>query len=189
MIPGSLVNLRTVERRDLETIRTARNAPDIARFYESRLPINELAQEAWFERSSRDAGSHYFVIENSNGAFVGVANVKNVHPIHRTADYGIYSLPEQSRNPLVAVEAAILLLDYAFDQLNLHKLYGNILSTNDRSRKFNEGLGAVEEGVLREHAWVDGGHVDLVQVALFRPAFIEATTKYRKLLARMKESS
>ena len=179
MLTGRFVRLRAVERSDLETLRQARNRPDVARFYESKTPITQPQQEAWFDRVSSDDRAHYFVAETGEGEFLGSANVKNINWVHRHGDYGLYIVPAERRNPLVAVEAAVLVLDYAFDALNLHKVFGNIMACNSRSLAFNEGLGFEREGVLKEHAWHEGAWVDLVQVALFAGPYRDATAKYR----------
>lgn len=179
MLTGRFVRLRTVERGDLETLRAARNSPEVVRHFEGKVPITQGAQERWFERLGADDRSHYFVVESNDGVFLGAANVKNIHWVHRHGDYGLYVVPGQGRNPLAAVEAAVLVLDFAFNTLNLHKVFGNIMSHNATSLRFNEGLGFVREGVLREHAWHEGRFVDLVQVALFRDAYEKATAPFR----------
>lgn len=182
MLTGKYVRLRTVDRADLETLRLARNSPEVARFYESKTPITQPQQEAWFQKISTDDRAHYFVVEDLDGDFLGSANVKNISWVHRHGDYGLYIVPAERRNPLVAVEAAVLVLDYAFDGLNLHKVFGNIMESNSRSLAFNEGLGFEREGVLKEHAWHDGQWVNLVQVALFRSVYRDATAKFRSKL-------
>ena len=180
MIRGKHVCLRAIERRDIETLRRWRNDPDIGRFFADTVPITEPEQEAWFERTAASLRAYYLIVEK-DGQFVGVANVKDINWIHRTGSYGIYCIPGVS-NDMLPVEAAILFLDWCFDCLNLRKIYGDILDTNTRSRRFHTGLGFQEEGVWRKHVFHQGEYHDLVAVGVFREGYTKATGKYRKFL-------
>ena len=183
MLKGKHLHLRTVERRDLEMLRHWRNSDEVGRFYQDRQQISQLQQEKWFDSLAFGSGGHYFVIETDPGP-VGVCNVKNIDPVHRVADYGIYFVPQSRPNPLLPVEAAILVLDHAFDHLNIRKIYGNILACNARSLSFNESLGFRQEGVLRQQIFHEGQYVDLVLVGVFADEFRQATQKYRQLISR-----
>lgn len=181
MIRGKHLWLRTVERRDLETMRRWRNSPEIARFYEDMRPIGEAQQEQWFQRMSQDANSYYFIIEDASGP-LGVCNLKNVNWIHRNADWGIYFAPREQGNAMLPVEASLLLLDWAFDCLNLHKVQAAVFPHNRRAKSLNKGLGFREEGVLKEHIFHEGRYTDLVLVAVFPDQYRKATAKFRAVL-------
>jgi RimJ/RimL family protein N-acetyltransferase len=53
-----------------------------------------------------------------------------------------------------------LLLDYAFDVLNLHRVEARIAITNHRSRRAFERLGGRREGTLKESFYKDGAFQD-----------------------------
>ena len=181
MLKGKRVTLRLMERRDLELLRRWRNSPEVFQFFEAKEQISEFQQEKWFEKISLDRSSYYFVIEDQ-GEPVGVTNIKNIHPVHRTASWGIYLAPEGRNRGLVPVEAAILLLDYCFNCLNVRKVYGDVLAENHRALHFDKGLGCQEEGVRSAHVYHNGRYVDLVLIGLFKDRYFEATQKHREAL-------
>ena len=57
-------------------------------------------------------------------------------------------------------EAIRLVLGYAFEQLELHRVDLRVLAYNARAIRAYEKCGFVREGVERESAWVDGGWCD-----------------------------
>lgn len=181
MLKGKNLILRPVERKDLDTLRYWRTSPEVSRHYQDRLQISQVEQEAWFEAVSQSTRDYYFVVEK-DGEFLGVCNVADISWVHRTAKMGIYFIPRQEANSFLPVEAAILLLDYAFYCLNLRKICGAALATNQRSITFHNGLGFVNEGVLKQHVFHQGRYQDIVQQALFRQDYEKATKDYRQVV-------
>ncbi len=56
-----------------------------------------------------------------------------------------------------AAEASGALLDFAFDSLGLHRVWGKCHTENRGSARVMEKLGMKREGTVREHAWM-GDH-------------------------------
>lgn len=181
MLKGKNLTLRPVEHKDLETLRYWRTSPEVSRNYEDKQQISPLEQERWFESVSLSNRAHYFVIEK-DGEFLGACNVGDISRVHRTAKMGIYFIPREESNSFLPVEAAMLLLDYAFYSLNLRKICGAALETNQRSISFHHGLGFVDEGVLKQHVSHEGRYVDIIQQALFRDTYEEAVKGYRRVV-------
>lgn len=181
MLKGKNLTLRAVERGDLELLRFWRTAPEVYRHFEGKEQFSQINQERWFEAVAASDRAYYFVVEKA-GEFLGSCNVADISWVHRTAKMGIYFIPREEPSGILPVEAAILLLDYAFDVLNLRKINAAALAVNQRSITFHQGLGFVDEGVLREQVFHEGKYVDIVQQALFRPAFQAATERYRRLV-------
>jgi RimJ/RimL family protein N-acetyltransferase len=66
-------------------------------------------------------------------------------------------------------EAMTLLLNYAFNELSLHRVGLNVISTNERAIALYEKLGFVREGSQREWGIRDGRRFDLVYYGILRP--------------------
>lgn len=77
-----------------------------------------------------------------------------------------------ARSRGLGTSATRLLMDYAFNDVGLHKLYSTILATNEASLAAYVGkLAWRVAGRLREHVWRDGQRVDLVQIGIVRSEF------------------
>jgi RimJ/RimL family protein N-acetyltransferase len=68
----------------------------------------------------------------------------------------------------IVIEASKLLIKYAFTELNFHKIYAGIFSSNARSLRAAEKLGFKKETILKEAIYVDGKYHDNHKFALFK---------------------
>jgi diamine N-acetyltransferase len=168
MIQGRLVVLRPVEERDLPLLARWRNAPENRRFFFSPFPINPGGQKKWYEGLLADRNRVMFMIDSRDGETVGVIGLDKIDWRNQEAEYGQILLDPAQRGQGYAEEAVSLLIIYAFDELNLHRLYAIIYAYN---RGVVEGIqvsGFKVEGVLRQAAFTEGKFHDKVIVALLR---------------------
>jgi [ribosomal protein S5]-alanine N-acetyltransferase len=79
-----------------------------------------------------------------------------------------YSLDERWQGQGLMTEALGATLEYAFDQLRLHRIEANYLPHNRRSASLLQRLGFVVEGYSREYLFISGEWQDHVRSALIR---------------------
>ena len=90
---------------------------------------------------------------------IGTIDLYDFEPAHRRAGVGVLIISEE-RGKGYASEALELLIDYAFNTLNLHQLFSHISSSNIVSlnlfakHKF-EMAGLKKEWLLIDNQWVD----------------------------------
>ena len=65
-------------------------------------------------------------------------------------------------------EAINLLLQYAFQYRNQHKVWLRVNENNKRAINSYRACGFVEEGRQRSHVWSDGRYVDLILMGVLR---------------------
>lgn len=65
-----------------------------------------------------------------------------------------------------ATDACAALLDHAFSRLRLHKVVARAVDTDAAAQSVLEALGFVEEGVLRDEAFLDDGWHDRYRYGL-----------------------
>jgi hypothetical protein len=169
--PGDFVELHQLGESDLERVRSWRNAPHVARFHVERDPISAPQQQAWYARLKDDPNSHYWIIRSTERHPIGLVQIKDIHPVHRRGEMGIYIGELDHQGGMWAAEAFYLALGFAFDVRGLHKLYGHYQIDNERARRLNAHFGFREEARLREHVFYDGCHHDYVGVGLLRADF------------------
>lgn len=68
-------------------------------------------------------------------------------------------------------EAKMILLEYAFNTLNLRKIYSRVLAINPRSRAYSEKCGYVLEAILPKHHFRQGRYVDELVLAVYADAW------------------
>lgn len=63
------------------------------------------------------------------------------------------------------------LLDYAFNQRNLHRIEAIVLDDNIGSQKLHEKLGYKKEGLLRQSVYKDGLYKNQIVYALLKEEY------------------
>jgi len=164
MLRGDKIQLRAVERDDLALMRDWRNQPDLRRHFREFRELNLVNQEQWFTRISASPNDFMFVIERtSDGAPIGVAGLVYVHWILRSADLSLYIGADDiyiDGPGGFAEDAARTLIRYAFDNLNLHKVWTELYSFDAKKIELYTRLGFHRDGVLRDNAFEDGRYHD-----------------------------
>ena len=182
MLVGKFSRLRRLESADSEYVRQLRNSPPVANNFLDRNFITDIQQERWVESISLDNTDLYFVAEeiDENRPF-GVYHLKHIDHRNQRAEFGLF-LDEHGRGRgEIAFEAAYLLFNYGFGYLNLHKIYGEVLSENSRAIRFDKGLGMQLESTLRQHAFYDAQFHDVLIYTIFRDDFYRQPTEFVRL--------
>ena len=60
---------------------------------------------------------------------------------------------------------------YAFNNLNLNKLYLNVGADNQEAIYLYKKLNFVREGIFREHYYIEGKYLDIITMAILRKDF------------------
>ena len=88
--------------------------------------------------------------------------LRDIDRTHNKAEYGIFIGEEEALSKGYGSEAAELMIRYAFEELQLHKLYLRVLAGNERAKKSYEHAGFVQEGYFRDDVLLPGGYQDVI---------------------------
>lgn len=168
MLTGERVVLRPVTPDDYRAMYAWRIEVPIWAQMTAR-PLAPLTYEAFvdvYEKQLRDDKGAEFAVD-VDGALVGRACLFEFNELARSAELGISFGPEH-RGKGYGRDAVRVLLDYGFRHRNLHRVWLETLATNEPALRAYAAAGFVEEGRLREHAWVEGTFVDIVLMGVLR---------------------
>ncbi|HSE30639.1 MAG TPA: GNAT family N-acetyltransferase [Pyrinomonadaceae bacterium] len=155
------VRLRPLELRHREKTRKWVNDPELMRLLNRERPVAQQEHEQWFAALKERKDCTYFAIETvADGIHVGNIWLWNIEPRHRRAEVRIVVGTDYTGKG-VGTQAISRLCDYAFEQLELHKLYAYVLAFNPRARRAFEKAGFVLEGTLSEDRWTGEGFTDV----------------------------
>lgn len=160
------VRLRPLELSDAEFLQQLIVNPDV-RKYLGRLPQpRNLEQvEDRIESVTEDDSIIQFIIEK-NGENAGTIALFDIDRDYRHAEFGAFMVKPEMHGQGVGTKALEMLLEYAFDELNLHKVNGGYLEDSEASRKVQEKFGFKEEGKQRDMKYRGGEYLDLVRTGL-----------------------
>ncbi len=111
------------------------------------------------ERASHGTDLPFAVIELASGCVAGATRYLERRPEHRGLEIGGTWYGARFRRTRVNTESKYLLLQHAFEDLHCIRVQLKTDSRNERSQRAIERLGAVKEGVLRNHIIVPDGIV------------------------------
>ena len=106
-----------------------------------------------------------FLIEK-NGEKVGTIALFHIDRDYRKAEFGAFMVDPKHQGKGIGTKALELLLEYAFNELNLHRVEGGYIEDNDASRIIQEKFSFQKEGRQREAKFKDGEYVDIVRMSL-----------------------
>lgn len=161
-----MVGLRALEEQDLSRLRDWRNANWLRPFVREYRLLNMVHQRDWFDRVSRSHEVEMFGVDFFGG-LIGVCGLCNINWVNKTAEVSLYIAPaHQSKG--YATQVLGLLRQKAFEELNLHRLWAEIFSSNHVSVQLFEKCGYVLEGRMTEHVFKAGQYHDSLIYGLVR---------------------
>jgi RimJ/RimL family protein N-acetyltransferase len=167
MLRGERVTLRPVRAEDLPLLYEWRI--DMDTWAETTdVPPYAMTWELFEERAKQHrelADKNVEFVAEVGGEVVGRATLFGFSDLARSCELGLHFGPEH-RGKGYGREAIALLLDLAFRHRNLHRVHLQTLATNERAIRAYTAAGFVEEGRLRDAAWVDGRYVDMVLMSV-----------------------
>lgn len=170
-----VIRLKIIEEADLPTIREWVNLPTVHDFMQTRTPLTEPEVRQKFLKTPGEMKEfHFLVIDNKNERPIGVASLKNLHWLNRRAEISLFIGKEHSRGKGLGKAATIELLRFAFDKLNLQRIFLEVYDFNATAIAMYEKVGFREEGRLRKHSWKNGAYRDLVIMGILREEFSPA---------------
>lgn len=104
---------------------------------------------------------------NATETIIGTCTLYQLDTSNRRAEIG-FALGSAHWGQGLATEAVSRLLDFAFGELNLHRLEADVDPDNTASLYLLEKLGFQREGLLRERWRLNGGVQDTVLLGLLR---------------------
>jgi RimJ/RimL family protein N-acetyltransferase len=162
VLTGTLVELRPLRQEDREALLAAAMDGELWNHKLTVIPGPDTI-DAYLARalSMRDAGNTmpYVIVQKSSGRVVGTTRFWKIDPANRKLEIGHTWLARSAQGSGVNTEAKFLLLSYAFEVMNCVRVQFTTDELNTRSRAAILGLGAVQEGVVRNERIMPDGRI------------------------------
>jgi aminoglycoside 6'-N-acetyltransferase len=179
-IAGERVTLDLLRDDDLEALFAMQSDPEVCRYmlYEPR------TRERVAEVRERDAAATRLektgdyvqpAIRDASGALVGTLYFHLTSADDRTAEIG-WALLRREQGKGYAREAAALMIDAAFGEIGLHRVYAELDPRNEASVALCLRLGMRHEGHFVEHMWSKGEWTDTGIYAVLEREWTARTT-------------
>ncbi|WP_148229296.1 UDP-4-amino-4,6-dideoxy-N-acetyl-beta-L-altrosamine N-acetyltransferase [Oceanithermus profundus] len=177
------VRLRPVQQQDSELLRAWRNQPEVSKYMYSDHYISKQEHDAWFQRAISDPSRRMWIILFSEVP-VGLASMYGISEAHRHAEWAFYLADPGVRGKGVGGFVEYYILKHAFEELNLHKLSCEVLSTNQPVINMHIKYGFKIEGVFREHIRKGDNYIDVVRLAILEQEWREIEREIQEKLRK-----
>lgn len=164
LLVGTTIRLVPLEESHFEALCAIGLDPEITRFMPRRITDREgmrsFIREALNARQSRTAIPFAVTLKDRRDPrVVGTTRFLNIDARNGRLEIGATWLGKEWQRTRVNTEAKYLMLRYAFDELGCIRVEFKTDSLNERSRRALLRIGAIEEGVFRNHVITADGRI------------------------------
>jgi RimJ/RimL family protein N-acetyltransferase len=169
-IIGKKVVLRAIEERDLTLLQQWSNDPSIQSMLGGwHFPVSEQDQKKWFQTLRFDSNNQRFAIDTAEMGLIGTANLVSIDWQNGTAFHGMLLGDKNVRGKGYALDTLMTLMRFAFEEVGLYRLDGDMIEYNVASLKlYLEKAGWNKEGVKKGWYFRKGKRWDKVVVGVTR---------------------
>jgi RimJ/RimL family protein N-acetyltransferase len=157
---GQLVRLEPLEERHREALRSVADEPEVWRWIDRRVAETPEGFDAWLDArlaARSDETEHgYATLRAGDGAPLGSSSYLTPRPAHDGVEIGWTWLHPSAWHTGANIEAKLLMLELAFEELGCMRVELKTDARNERSRGAMEALPAKFEGVFRKHMLMPG---------------------------------
>ncbi|WP_232696720.1 GNAT family N-acetyltransferase [Brevibacillus daliensis] len=155
-----------VWRNDTEVMQSTSPFLDLYHMEETRDFVNHVILGSHASKS-------YIILDKKSNTPIGITSLVNIDFKNRNAEC-IIDIGEKSHwGKGFGTEAMTLLLDYAFHEMNLHRVALRVFSFNKQAITLYEKLGFKHEGASRQSMFRGGVWHDIIYMGLLQNEYIE----------------
>jgi len=157
------IRLIPLSEEYLELALEWRNAESVRKNMYTSHVISLEEHKRWFEGIKDDATKRYFIV-SIEGELLGVVGFTEINNVMGIASWAFYASPKAPRGTGSKMEFSAL--DYAFNELKLHKLRCEVLGFNQPVVKLHTKFGFTLEGTHRDAHYDGESYQDVIHLGL-----------------------
>ncbi len=161
-------NLRDLKEKDVDFMLEWMHDDEINKYFifDAKNTTRQKALDFITNSKQKDINANFAIVD-TNDEYLGTISLKAINNKNKNAEYAI-SMRKIAIGTGAAKIATQKILQFAFEELNLNKVYLNVLSDNTRAIKFYEKMGFVFEGEFINHIVKNGESKNLKWFAVFK---------------------
>ncbi|MFW9988752.1 MAG: GNAT family N-acetyltransferase [Candidatus Odinarchaeota archaeon] len=178
-IRGKIIDLCPQNSKYVKLYVKWKNDPKVRKYARNVVPRNLEEQKKSFETIRERFREHISldIWHKKENKPIGQCGLGRINWVSRWANIFLFIGEPEYWNKNIATEATELLVEYAFNELNLNKLHGGVVVENIGSWSVAEKVGFKFEGIRKHSMYIDGKCLDSKTYCLFKEDWV----KTRKL--------
>ena len=174
MFENKIIKLRKLSTNDYRTYHNWRNDIEVMKTTSPQLDIYTLEETEQFISviASQANAKGYMIEHKESGQTVGIVSLINIDYKNRSAECILDIGARDMWGKGIGTSAMSLILGFAFYELNLHRVYLQVFSFNERAIKLYEKMGFTHDGKFREAIYRDGRWHDTVIMSILKKEYL-----------------
>ncbi|UCC20851.1 MAG: GNAT family N-acetyltransferase [Promethearchaeota archaeon] len=175
-LEGEIINLCPLKMEHATLYTKWSNDPEVRRYSRNTLPwsIDEIKKWSELEEQRVKKEVVFEVWHRKDEKSIGIAGLGDINWLNRNANLFVTIGEQEYWSQNIGPEVGKLLINYGFEELNLHKIFAGIFTPNKRSLRTAEKIGLKYEARLKEQIYVDGEFVDEMKFAIFKKDWVNS---------------
>lgn len=134
---------------------------------------------------------YWAICSKETNQIIGYTCLTEIHYINSSANFGAIVIGDKDyRDGFAWMETYLFVMEYAFDSLNLNRLYGYSLLGHKTSNYAEDLFFLQREGLLRQAAYKNGRYYDISCVSILRGEYFMhkelGDYEYKAILKRLR---
>jgi len=174
-IMGENVDLVALNPDHIEFYNRWNNDPRVRRYSRNPLPRTIEDQKKWLFREQEGPKEHiaFEVWHKKDKRPIGIGGLGRINWLYRNANIWLSIGEPEYWNQNIGTEASKMIIEYGFNELNLHKIYAGVFSPNKGSLRCAEKDGFIPELIEKDACYVDGEYVDHHRFRLLKEEWLK----------------
>ena len=172
---GEKVQLRAIEKSDVEEIMKHWNTYESRIFLGTIMPMSSTMEEDWIEsvhQRRKNMKAFVFAIEDKETKeFLGTCGLENIFWTSRSAVLGIAIHNPENHEKGYGTDTMKCLLKIGFNVLNLNRIELWVMEYNRRAIHVYEKVGFTEVGKKRQGHFIQGSYIDIIVMDILKSEF------------------
>lgn len=172
-LAGSKIYLRPIGLKDSEFLCQTKNHPVVREALFMALPVYLDNEQEKIKQyiTSKDA-IVLTIVEKGTNTSVGQTALFRIDYVSRAAVFFLAILKTEYWSKGFGTEATRLMVDFAFDTLNLNRIQLHVCAENVPAIKIYQKVGFSREGILRQAMYRKGAYYDFWVMGLLRQEWL-----------------
>lgn len=126
--------------------------------------------ENWINFHNNNPEEVLLVVEDTEARkLIGHVGLYKIDKVARKTEFGILIADDDSRGKGYGTKATSLMVDYAFNELGMHKVTAEVLSENAPSIAMFKKCGFSIDGCLRDDVYKNDRYYDVLTMSIINP--------------------
>lgn len=180
-LKGKKTILRPLAEIDIPLLLRWVNDPEIRQFITRVFPAMEQDERDWLEKLHKQCNTEVvLMIETLNHVPIGTMGIHGIDWRDHVAKTGAMIGEKAFWGKGYGTDAKMVLLNYAFNTLNLRKIMSRVYAFNKRSLAYSLHCGYRIEGRLKRQHFINGQYWDEFILGLFKHWWLSYWEAYQQ---------